>query len=189
VSLATRTRPRRFARWAARHLGWPGAVGVLLLLAAAALAWGLRPWLVQSQQALLRQYVSQFDVAPSPASLAPQRDPRDAVRDGWPPATQAGDLLARLAALGARPARGETGIRQFQVGAPTHEALPPALLRVRVGMQFNARYADARALLAEVLNTLPNAALDTLLIEQRSARDPVLRCRVSWSLYFREVAP
>jgi hypothetical protein len=172
-----------------RSLGWPGAVGVLLLLAAAALAWGLRPSLVQSQQALLRQYVSRLDVTPAALPAPPARDPRDAVRDGWPASTQVSDTLARLAVFGGQPAKGAAGIRQFQLGAPTREALPPGLLRVRVGMQFNARYADVRALLAGVLNTLPNAALDSVLIEPRQPRDPVLRCRLSWSLYFREAAP
>lgn len=181
--------PRRPGRRVMRSLGWPGAVAAVLLLAAATLTWGLRPSLAQAQQALLRQYVSRLDVAPAALPAPPARDPRDAVRDGWPASTQVHDTLARLAVFGRQPAKGAAGIRQFQLGVPTREALPPGLLRVRVGMQFNAPYADVRALLAGVLNTLPNAALDTVLIEQRQPRDPVLRCRLSWSLYFREAAP
>jgi hypothetical protein len=52
-------------------------------------------------------------------------------------------------------------------------------------MQFSARYADARALLASVLNTMPNASLDSLVIEDPATRDRALRCHLSWSLYFR----
>jgi hypothetical protein len=172
-----------------RLLGGPGVVGVLLLLGAAAIAWGLRPSLAQAQQALLRQYVSRLDGAPLAPPAPPPRDPRDAVRDSWPAADELGKVLARLATLAPKPAKGTPGVRGFQLSAPTREALPPGLLRVRVGMQFNARYAQTRALLAEVLNTVPNAALDTLLIEPGPPRDSVLRCRLVWSLYFREPAP
>jgi len=180
---------RRRWRRVANDLGWPGAVGAALLVAAAALAWGWRPALVQSQQWLLRQHLSGLDPASAAPSSVPPRDPRDTLREGWPAATRAGDSLARLMALGERSGRGIAGIRQFQLEAPRRESLPPALLRVRVGMQFDAAYADVRALLTEVLDTLPNAALDTVALERRDPHDPALHCRLVWSLYFREAAP
>lgn len=170
------------ARWRRlrRHLGWPGAAGALLLATAIAIAWGLRPALAAAERALLHDAAARLDATLS-APATTQRDPRDAVRDGWPPAAQ---REASLAGLGDLASSGR-GIRQLRLDPPVLEQVPPELQRLRVGMQFSARYADARALLASVLNTMPNATLDALVIEEPSRRDAALHCRLSWSLYFR----
>jgi hypothetical protein len=117
------------------------------------------------------------------ATRRAQPDPRDAARDAWPASGQVADTLARLAAVGGH------GVQNLSLGAPVVEAVAPALLRVRSAMQFSAPYADARGLLATVLNTMPNASLDELSLERQDDADPVLRCRVSWSLYFRQDGP
>ncbi len=158
------------------HLGWPGALGAVLLAVAAATAFGLRPSLLAEQREALREYVNALDS--TPAAMA--RDPRDAVRDAWPPESQRESDMARLAALG------QDEVRHFKLDAPRVSIEPPELVRVRVGMQFDAPYSVLRRQLADTLNTMPNVTLDALQLERgQGGREPVLRCSLRWSLYFR----
>jgi hypothetical protein len=173
-------RTRAWWRRLKRRLGGPGAAGALLLATATAIAWGLRPALAAAERASLHEAAARLD-ATLPAPMTAQRDPRDTLRDGWPPASQREASVASLEDL----ASSGRGIREFRLDAQALEQLPPDLLRLRVGMQFSARYADARALVAGVLKTMPNATLDALVIEDPARRDKALHCRLSWSLYFR----
>jgi hypothetical protein len=175
------SRARARLRRTMRRLGWPGAAGALLLATAMAVAWGLRPALAAAERSLLHEAAARLDATLPAAPATAQRDPRDAVRDGWPPASQREASVASLEDL----ASSSSGVRAFRLAPPVLEQVPPELLRLRLGMQFSARYADARALLASVLNTMPNASLDSLVIEDPATRDRALRCHLSWSLYFR----
>ncbi len=160
---SARARINRVRWWWQRHMGWPGGLAALLLLAAAVLVWAVRPAMAATQRELLRAHVQRLDetarLQPTTAG-ARLRDPRDAVRDALPPENRRAESIATLLAL----------LDKAKVAANSAEYVAedqaPGLVRVRVTLPVEGGYGPARALIASILNELPHAALDGLELER-----------------------
>jgi hypothetical protein len=170
------------AFWNAR-LGSAALLGLALLAASALLSWWWRPSLAQQQQALAaqRQALLQRAAPASDAALIP-------AHAQWlarlPAAAERGPVLARLLTVLDEAAALAEGADYAA------EAQAPGLLRLRVTIPVQGRYAPLRELVARLLQALPNAALDALVLERSSDPGAVaLHGRLQLSLFFRQEAP
>jgi hypothetical protein len=174
-------------RWRWTHaMGWPGLGGVLLCVCAAVLAWGARPAISRSQAEMLRAHVARLDAASRQAPTASNvaaRDPRDAVRDTFPSLVQRGRVIGDLLVL-----LGKAGVAADEADY-TPEELEPDLVRLRIVMPVNGGYLPMRKLVADILNEMPFAALDSLDLERPAASGQILHGHLRLSLFFRRESP
>jgi hypothetical protein len=184
---AWRAAVNRVRWWWLRHMAWPGLAAVMLTLIGVVLAFVVRPGIAETQSALLKAYVARLDatVRLSAAASAPsQRDPRDALRDAWPSVAQRGATVTTLLEVLAN-AKLIADRAEY-----TAEDEAPNLVRLRVVVPVKGGYRPARALIAAVLNTLPNAALDGVALERAAdAAEAELSGHLRFSLFFRKEAP
>lgn len=168
-------------RWVWRQrMGLAGAGGVAMALAAVAAA--LAGQALQTQrEALLRQHAVRLDTSVRLTSAAPGADPRDAAWLAIPVDAQRGANLSTLLALLKR-SRAEVTGAQYRL-----EDAEPGLRRLRVTLPVRGAYSSVRALVVELLNGLPNAALDGLDLE-READSGTVSGRLRLSLFFRRHA-
>jgi hypothetical protein len=181
-----RARANRLRWWWRQQLGWPAALGIVLLIGAAWLLLVVRPGYDSALQSLLRAHVATLDSAsrgPVAVSSARSRDPRDAVRDSWPSVSARGESIAQLVKLLER--EGVVADRAEY----TTEDQEPGLARLRVTVPVEGRYADLRALIAALLNGLPHAALDGVQLERQEDGASRLSGTLRLSLFFRKEAP
>jgi hypothetical protein len=186
VASRARARVNRMRWWWRRRMGWAGALAMLVLIAAAVVFWAVRPAIAASQRDLLRAHVARLDATARLRGAAPdagQRDPRDAVRDAFPPVSRRGESIATLLAL----------LEQGRVSADRAEYVAqdeePGLVRVRMTLPIEGGYGAARQLIAAVLNGLPHAALDGLDLERPSESGERLSGQLRFSLFFRKEVP
>jgi hypothetical protein len=178
----------RWRGWWQAHLGLPGVLALVLLLAAALSAAVVRPAIATAQRDLLREHVARLDAAarlraPSrPAADANRRDPRDQLRDSLPPVSQRGLSVATLLPI----------LAQAKVAADRAEYVAedqePALVRVRVTVPVEGGYVAARQLIGGVLNGMPHAALDAIEFERPAESGDRLTGQLRFSLFFRKEA-
>lgn len=168
-------------RWIWRQrMGWVGAGGVAM--AAAAVAAALAGQALQSQrEALLRQHALRLDASVKMVSATPGPDPRDTAWLAIPVDAQRGAHLSTLLALLKR-SRAEVTGAQYRL-----EDVEPGLRRLRVTLPVRGAYSSLRGLVVELLNGLPNAALDGFDVE-READSGTVSGRLRLSLFFRQEA-
>lgn len=179
---AWRARLNVLRAWWNTQLGPAALLAVALLLAAAWLAGWWRPALSAQQQALAAQRQVLLQRTPQAVEAAPRQ-----THEQWlarlPAASERGVVLARLLAVLDDAAALVEGA-DYAV-----EAQAPGLLRLRVAIPVQGRYAPLRELVARLLEALPNAALDALTLERASDPGATLRGRLQMSLFFRQEAP
>jgi hypothetical protein len=167
-----------------RQLGWPGALSLLLLLAAAVGALAVRPNLQERQRELLRAHVARLDastkVADAASAATAQRDPRDVARDVLPPLAQRGQSVARLLKLL------EDAKLTAQRGEYSVEDEAPSLVRLRVSLPVSGTYGPLRELVATLLNDMPHLALDSMDLERAPEGGGQVTGHLRLSLYFRK---
>ncbi|MEX8498742.1 MAG: hypothetical protein AB3X41_08620 [Leptothrix ochracea] len=168
--------------WALQHLGWPGLLGLGLVLLAAFLAWQAMPALEAEQADMLHQKVAQMALQRqrSDALVRAGRDPRDEMRDGLPSLKDRGrlidELLQELEKSGLSPDRVDYSVQIEE----------PRLSRLRVTLPATGNYVQLRRFMALTLNHMPNAALDSMQIDRSASTDPSqLRVVLHLSLFFR----
>jgi hypothetical protein len=170
-----------------RQLGWPGALCLLLLLAAAVMAVAVRPNLQDRQRELLRAHVARLDatvkVADAASAATAQRDPRDAARDLLPPLAQRGKSVARLLKLL------EEAKLTAQRGEYSVEDQAPGLVRLRVSLPVSGGYGALRELVATLLNDMPHVALDSMDLERAADGGGQVSGHLRLSLFFRKESP
>jgi hypothetical protein len=180
-----RARFNRLRWWWRARLGWPGLLAMLLLLAGAVLAMGVRPAVQHNHVQLLQAYVARLDVVNRgrdvAAGASSQRDPRDAARDDLPPVSRRGQSISQLLRL---LELGKLSVEGAEYAAEDQE---PGLVRLRIALPFRGDYRATRQLIASVLNAMPNAALDTIEAERPEA-EAGLSGHLRFSLYFRREA-
>jgi Tfp pilus assembly protein PilO len=172
----------RLRWWALQHLGWPGLLGLGLVLLAALLAWQAMPALEAEQADMLHKKVAQMALQRqrSDALVRAGRDPRDEMRDGLPSLKDRGrlidELLQELEKSGLSPDRVDYSVQIEE----------PRLSRLRVTLPATGNYVQLRRFMALTLNHMPNAALDSMQIDRNSGPDPSqLRVVLHLSLFFR----
>lgn len=183
---AARARLNRWRlAWAAR-MSWPGLVALALLSLALALGAVARPYLQDERDQALKRYVARLDtsvrLAAAAASAAAAKDPRDLARENLPSVAERGQAVAKLLKLLRQPDAGVQGA-EYQT-----EEWAPELLRLRVSLPFNGRYAALRVLVANILDELPFAALDGLELEAPDGTQ-MLEGKLQISLFFRRERP
>lgn len=165
-------------RWVwQQRMGWPGAAGAALLLAAVA-ATGAGQALQAQRETLLRQHVARLDASVKVASSTPGPDPRDAAWMAIPVEGQRGAQLSTLLSLLKR-SRAEAHGAQYRL-----EDTEPGLRRLHVTLPVRGSYASVRSLVAELMNTLPNASLDGMDLEHETEGGTVSG-QLRLSLFFR----
>jgi hypothetical protein len=170
-------RPLDWLAYTAARLGWPGLLGLGLLLATLA----LDHFLVQP----LETVTAELDVRAD--RLA--RKPRPSAVP-TPPVT----LLDRLPAGAAAP----EGVAQL-FAAASHAGLSleqgsyrpagnkdAALRRYQITLPVSGEYPALRAFLAEALERQPSMALDSLILTRESIASPLVKAKLNLTLYLRE---
>ncbi len=168
-------------RYQLQRQGWLAAVGLLLVLLAVGLQllWvdGLhaRNAALQAELAAKRQQQSQ---KPQAADDKAQR--QAAFYATLPDATEAVEAIAVLNAAAARH-KVALATAEYRV---TRAGSGP-LLRYQISVPLRADYVHLHAWLGEVMNALPNAALDELSLKRDDAAVDLLDARVRLTVFLR----
>lgn len=169
----------RRARWqAVTQLGWHGALGLVLALAAVAAAVVAHDFEAERER-LLRRHVADLDARTRLGAAGPAApDARDVAWRDLPPDRRRGATVVELLKL-LEAARVEVSSAQYRL-----EDAPAGLRRLRVTLPVRGGYAGLRALVARVLNQMPNAALDGFELDRGEASSQV-DGQLRLSLFFR----
>lgn len=173
--------PRAWAAAWHRHLGRPAAVALVLVATAALMQWQWRPRLVQEQARLAQRTAL---LAALPAGPAPSTSTVTApVTDLLPTTRQRG---ADLEAIVDAAQRAGLGLERADYAAAAPG--PGGVLRVDATLPLTGSYGALRAFVADVLNGLPHAALESLQIERANAQAAQLQATARLVLFYREGA-
>jgi hypothetical protein len=181
-----RARVNRLRWWWLRRMGWPGWVALLMIVLSGVLAWAVRPAIAKAHSELLQAHVARLDKMSRERAALPaasQRDPRDQLRDSLPSVSRRGESLAVLLEI---LGRGEVATDRAEYVAEDQE---PGLVRLRIAMPVQGAYRPNRKLIANILNAMPNAALDRVELERPNSATNNLNGQLNLSLFFRREAP
>jgi hypothetical protein len=181
-----RARVNRLRWWWLRRMAWPGWVALLMIVLAGVLAWAVRPAVAKAHSELLQAHVAKLDRVSRERAALPatsQRDPRDQMRDSLPSVSRRGESLAALLEI---LDKGEVATDRAEYVAEDQE---PGLVRLRIAMPVQGAYGPTRKLIADILNAMPNAALDRVELERPNSATNTLNGQLNLSLFFRREAP
>ncbi len=182
-----KARANRLRWWWQLHMGWAGAAALVIVVAGTALLGIVRPQIEAKRNALVREQVAKLDgLAQQSAKDVPGAqgaDLRERLRASIPPIAQRGASVAKLLDLA-----GASGVT-FDRAEYASLDQEPNLSRLKVTLPFGGNYAQTRAVIARLLNGLPNAALDSIDIERPNTDLKMLEGTLRLSLYFRKDAP
>ncbi|MEY4747979.1 MAG: hypothetical protein RIQ60_193 [Pseudomonadota bacterium] len=167
-------------RWH-RHFGVLGWVGLGTLAAAAAVWFGLHLPAEEESDRLLRAKVRQLSEARSAAAAASavQRDPRDLARESLPDERERAAVVRKVLALAEA---NKLAVERSDYTLQTEE---PRLQRLRVTLPLGGSYAQVRQFIGQLLNRMPNVALDSLQIDRPTNANADLQTTVRLSIFFR----
>lgn len=184
---APKARANRMRWWWQLHMGWAGAAALLIVVAGTALLGAVRPQIDAKRSALVREQVAKLEaLAPQRAAAQPdaeRADLRERMHASIPPLSRRGETVAKLLDLA-----GASGVT-FDRAEYASLDQGPNLSRLKVTLPFGGSYAQTRAVIARLLNGLPNAALDSIDIERPDVGLRTLEGTLRLSLYFRKDAP
>ncbi|MEQ1805916.1 MAG: hypothetical protein ABL900_11125 [Burkholderiaceae bacterium] len=184
---APKARANRLRWWWQLHMGWAGVAALVIIVAGSALLGTLRPQIEAKRNALVREQVAKLDsLTPQRAKAAlgaEQADWRERLHSSIPPLSRRGESVAKLLDLA-----GASGVT-FDRAEYASLDQEPNLSRLKVTLPFGGSYAQTRAVIARLLNGLPNAALDSIDIERPNVELKTLEGTLRLSLYFRKDAP
>lgn len=177
---------RRTAR-RARGWGWPGAVGLLLLVMAAVLWLGWLPALRDESASLkasagaAERAAARMTSTRQNALLQTPEPPRFAHR--FPPAAT---RQARLGALWALAAEHGLDAKRSELRLIPQREL--GLLRYSVNMPLSGTYAALRAFVEDAQRRDPALSVDRLRLRRASAEAAAIDADLTWSLYMKTEA-
>ncbi|ACB34882.1 putative transmembrane protein [Leptothrix cholodnii SP-6] len=169
-------------------LGRPGLLGLVLVALAVyavvvqgpALRQEQRELLARQQEAAREPVVSKRRL--TPASTAPQ------LLDSLPSASQRGADLARLIEISRRTevelTRGDYSIEKLSASNEPGAQLDN-VSQWRLQLPVRGSYKQLRRFIAELLNSVPHAALDGLQIDRPDTQQPWLETTLRVTLYYR----
>lgn len=166
-----------------RHLGAAALAALLLVCVAGWVRWHWTPAL-RAEQAALQQRLQARVTLPRPDDS--ERDPeRAALRwiDALPPTEQRGAQVRML--IEAAAAAG-VSLERADYAAQADAALP--ISKLHVTLPVSGSYAAVRGFVAQVLNQLPNAALEVLQLERSDTQSSQLRATARLVLLYRSDA-
>jgi hypothetical protein len=165
-----------------RQLGRPAWLALGLLVALLLLQWQLRPALLREHDRLA-QRSAMLAGAPAARTFDATAQPPLAAGELPAPRQRGRDLEALVAAAeraGLRLERADYALAAAGAGAP---------IRVEATLPLAGSYAGLRRFVAEVLNELPHAALESLQIERATAQARDLQATARFVLFYAEEAP
>ncbi|MFT3954432.1 MAG: hypothetical protein QM722_08600 [Piscinibacter sp.] len=165
-----------------RHLGRPAWLALALLAALMIVQWQLRPAL-QHERAQLDSRSVALAAMPPMAAGGPAAQPPLAA-DELPSTRQRGRDLETLVAALQR-----AGLSLDRADYSAGSAAAGGLLRVEATLPLTGNYAALRRFVADALNALPHAALESLQIERATAQSSQLQATARLVLFYAEEAP
>lgn len=160
--------------YGAERLGWPGLLGLALLLAALGLdRFQVLP--MEDQAARLEARLASMASRPrGPAEMPAPADPIGNLALG----ADAPQAVARLFAAATHAGlRLEQGSYRPSGGGPR---------RYQIALPLNGEYPAIRAFLGEALERQPGLALDSLSLARENIASPALKARLGLTFYLRE---
>lgn len=170
---------RRVARVWRRHLGRPAWLALVLLALAALVQWQLQPSL-RRDAARLEARRAALAASPLPGAVAGAPRGPLSVAD-IPSERQRGRDLETLV-IAAQRAGLQMERADYSLGAAT----TGALTRVEATLPLSGNYSAVRRFVAEVLNELPHAALESLQLERANAQARELQATARLVLFYSE---
>lgn len=170
-------RPLDWFAYGAERLGWPGLLGLALLLAALALD-RFQTLPLETEAADLEARIQALALKPRPAPGMASAPP---LAESLPLDADAPEGVARLFS-----AAGHAGLSLEQGGyrrVPQGEGGPG---RYQITLPVRGDYPALRAFLAEALERQPGLALDSLALSRESLTEPALEAKLGLTLYARE---
>ncbi|MFM2069178.1 MAG: hypothetical protein RLZZ584_4087 [Pseudomonadota bacterium] len=167
-------------RWHS-HFGTLGWVGLGGLVLAAGLWFGLHQPAEQEAERLLRAKVKQLSDARNAAATASaaQRDPRDLARESLPDERERAAVVRKVLALA------EANHLSVERSDYTLQTEEPRLQRLRMTLPLGGSYTQVRQFIGQLLNRMPNVALDSLQIDRPANATADLQTTVRLSIFFR----
>lgn len=175
----------RLRWWWQQRMGWPGGLALALIAAGVVVAAWIRPGIATVRAELVREQVARLaalERQKTLMSVATRVDPREQIRSTVPALPRRGETVAQLLDLAGMAG---VSVERAEYAAEDQE---PNLSRLKITLPFGGSYAQTRAVIARVLNGLPNAALDSVEIERPGAETKALEGTLRLSLYFRKEA-
>jgi hypothetical protein len=162
--------------YAGARLGWPGLLGIALVLAALALDhFQTQP--LEANASQLNARAEQLARQPLPAVVAAPPKPTENLPVG-------ADAPAGVARLFA--AAKHAGLRLERGGYRPASTLGAGLKRYQINLPVSGEYPAIRAFLAEALERQPGLALDNLTLLREAIGTPEVTAKLSLTLYLRE---
>lgn len=167
-------------RWH-RHVGLFGVVGLVALVLAGGVWFGVHEPAQAETERLLRAKVKQLsDARNAAASTATsQRDARDLARESLPGERERASVVRRVLALA------EASKLRVERSDYTLQTEEPRLQRLRMTLPLGGSYMQVRRFIGQLLNRMPNVALDSLQIDRPDGASGELQTTVRLSIYFR----
>jgi Tfp pilus assembly protein PilO len=164
-----------------RQFGVPGIVGVVALVLAAGVWIGVQMPAEREAASLLRTKVRQLSEARSASAQASnQRDPRDLARESMPGERERAAVVRKVLALA------EANRLVVERSDYTLAAEEPRLQRLRMTLPLGGSYGQVRQFVGQLLNRMPNVALDSLQIDRPTSGPSELQTTVRLSIFFRQ---
>lgn len=167
-------------RWH-QHVGMYGLVGLVALVLAGGVWFGVHEPAEAESQRLLRAKVKQLSDARNAASSAAtsQRDARDLARESLPGERERASVVRRVLALA------EASKLRVERSDYTLQTEEPRLQRLRMTLPLGGSYTQVRQFIGQLLNRMPNVALDSLQIDRPDSAAGELQTTVRLSIFFR----
>ena len=187
MSAVTAWRTIRQSGRQARRWGWPGAVGLLALVAAAVLALGWLPALrEEADSSSAKADAAELTAARMSStrrSAALQTPAPQKFVDSFPPAAT---RQARLGALWSLAAEHGLDAKRSELRLSPQRDL--GLLRYSVNMPLSGSYAALRAFVEDAQRRDPALSVDRLRLRRASASATTVDADLTWSLYMKTEA-
>ncbi len=162
--------------YATGHLGWPGLLGLGLLLAALGTDRLLTVPLEDAARAG-EDHLRQIAARAQPAETL---EPAMPLAELLPPGEAAPEAVARIFA-----AAGHAGLRLEEGGYRVATQPGSGLRRYQITLPVRGSYPAIRAFLAEAMERRPELALDSLSFSRESIASPEVEARLNLSLFLR----
>jgi len=168
-----------------RTLGWPGLMGLLALIAAAALAFTAQRWDTQTAELQaraddLRTRLRALQASGADKTITEAPATPDEWHNNLPPATERQQRLADLLEIGLR-----IGLTPVRTEHRLSVDKAAGLERLRVSMPLTGGYAQLRHYIEAALEHDPALSLDSLKLRRATPLAPEVEAELVWSLHSR----
>lgn len=166
-----------------RKLGWSGALGIVLLLAALASEIAMTARNAAERSALIaRKLQLQHPVQPGNGVIAPPRTKAEKFYARFPDQKALPQSLAKLAEIAEA-----NSIQVSRTEYRTSNQPGTQLLRVSLTLPLQSNYADLHAWLEETLVSMPEVALESISIRRVEAGADLVEGEVRFAVFARRI--